>query len=189
MPQRVVVYDACILYSAPLRDLLMRLALTDLYQAKWTEDIHEEWIRNLLKNRPDLTRDHLEKIKDKMNKHIRDCLINGYHKLIKSIDLPDPDDRHVLAAAIYAKAHYIVTFNLSDFPEKKLKMHNVRAIHPDNFLLQIFDSAPNNLMQTIRETRINLKNPPKTVAEYLQILEKQSLNKTVALLKNYSDYL
>jgi hypothetical protein len=57
-----VVYDACVLYPAPLRDLLMRLALTDLYRAKWTEQIHEEWIRNLLENRQDIDRPMLERI-------------------------------------------------------------------------------------------------------------------------------
>ncbi|MFM7881545.1 MAG: PIN domain-containing protein, partial [Microcystis panniformis] len=49
------LFDACVLYAAPLRDFLMRLALTDLFRAKWTDEIHDEWIRNLLKNRPDLT--------------------------------------------------------------------------------------------------------------------------------------
>jgi hypothetical protein len=50
MSRFVVIYDSCVLYPAPLRDLLMRLALTDLYQAKWTKDIHKEWMRSLLKN-------------------------------------------------------------------------------------------------------------------------------------------
>ena len=62
MSDIVVIYDACVLYSAPLRDLFMRLALADLYQAKWTQDIHKEWMRSLLKNRPDLTKERLEKI-------------------------------------------------------------------------------------------------------------------------------
>jgi len=57
----IVLYDACVLYSAPLRDLLMHLALTDLFQAKWSARIHEEWIRNVLTNRPDLSRAQLER--------------------------------------------------------------------------------------------------------------------------------
>lgn len=52
-----VVYDACVLYPAPLRDFLMRLALTDLFRARWTDRIHEEWIQTLLASRPDLKRE------------------------------------------------------------------------------------------------------------------------------------
>lgn len=63
MAQFIVIYDSCVLYPAPLRDLLMRLALTDLYHAKWTQEIHKEWMRNLLKNRPDLTAERLESVR------------------------------------------------------------------------------------------------------------------------------
>lgn len=82
MSRFVVIYDSCVLYPAPLRDLLMRLALADLYQAKWTKDIHREWIQSLLKNRPDLTEERLESIRSKMDLHVRDCLVEGYEELI-----------------------------------------------------------------------------------------------------------
>jgi len=75
MSQLIVLYDACVLYSAPLRDLLIHLALSDLYQAKWTNEIHDEWVRNLLANRPDIKRSQLERTKDLMNKYVRDCLV------------------------------------------------------------------------------------------------------------------
>lgn len=104
MANFIVIYDACVLYPAPLRDLLMRLALTDLYQAKWTKDIHREWMRNLLKNRPDLTEERLEQTRLKMDLHVRDCLVEGYEELIEGLSLPDSKDRHVLAAAIRANA-------------------------------------------------------------------------------------
>lgn len=77
MSRFVVIYDSCVLYPASLRDLLMRLALTDLYQAKWTKDIHKEWMRSLLKNRPDLSEERLESIRSKMDLHVRDCLVEG----------------------------------------------------------------------------------------------------------------
>jgi len=99
MAQFIVIYDSCVLYPAPLRDLLMRLALTDLYQAKWTNHIHEEWMKSLLKKRPDLTHERLQKIREKMNLYVRDGLVEGYEELIESVSLPDPNDRHVLAAA------------------------------------------------------------------------------------------
>jgi predicted nucleic acid-binding protein len=116
MTNFTALYDSCVLYPAPLRDLLMWLALSDLFRARWSNDIHEEWIRNLLEDRPDLTRERLERTRDKMNSNIRDCLVTGYEPLIDGLTLPDPNDRHVLAAAIRASADVIVTFNLKDFP-------------------------------------------------------------------------
>ena len=185
----IVIYDACILYSAPLRDLFMRLALADLYQAKWTNDIHDEWIRNLLKNRPDITKAKLEKTKEKMNTHIHNCLVTRYKHRIKAIKLPDPNDRHVLAAAIQTKAHIILTLNTSDFPSRTLEKYAIKAQHPDHFLQHLLSFAPSLVIQTIQETRLSLKNPPKTPDEYLAILEQQSLPKTVHFLRQYKDLI
>jgi len=75
MANFTAIYDSCVLYPAPLRDLLMWLALSDLFRARWSNDIHEEWIRNLLEDRPDLTRERLERTRGKMNSHIRGCLV------------------------------------------------------------------------------------------------------------------
>lgn len=127
------LYDACVLYPAPLRDLLMRLALTDLFRARWTDQIHDEWIRNLLANRADLTAEQLERTRTLMNSHVRDCLVTGYEPLIEGLALPDPDDRHVLGAAIRACASVIVTFNLKDFPANVLEPLGVERQHPDAF--------------------------------------------------------
>lgn len=88
MANLIVVYDACVLYPAPLRDLFLRLALTDLYQAKWTKAIHEEWINSLLRKRPDLSRNQLEKIREKMDLHVRDALVDNYEELIEKVKLP-----------------------------------------------------------------------------------------------------
>ncbi|MCA3219062.1 MAG: PIN domain-containing protein, partial [Burkholderiales bacterium] len=104
-----VVYDACVLYPAPLRDLLMRLALADLYRARWTDAIHNEWIRALLARRPDLKREDLERTRELMNLHVRDSLVTGFEPLIPSVELPDADDRHVVAAAIHCGASLILT--------------------------------------------------------------------------------
>jgi hypothetical protein len=93
-----ILYDSCVLYPAPLRDLLMQLALTDLFRAKWTNMIHDEWIRSLLRNRPDLTQERLRRTRDLMNECVRDCIVEGFEPLIEALSLPDPDDRHVLAA-------------------------------------------------------------------------------------------
>ena len=102
------LYDACVLYPAPLRDLLVRLGGTGLFRARWTNEIHAEWIRNVLENRSDLSRERLERTQDLMNEHIFDSLITDYEDLIPSLELPDADDRHVVAAAIRGRADVIV---------------------------------------------------------------------------------
>jgi hypothetical protein len=79
------IYDACILYPAPLRDFLIWLALTDLFKARWTDEIHDEWIRNVLKKRSDLTLKQLTRTKELMNSHVRDCLVDGYQALISCL--------------------------------------------------------------------------------------------------------
>ena len=67
--------DACVLYPAPLRDFLMHLALLDLFRARWTEEIHTEWIRNVLRQRPDLKQEQLQRTRELMNLHVRDALV------------------------------------------------------------------------------------------------------------------
>ncbi len=135
----VALYDACVLYPAPLRDLLMRLALTGLFRARWTEQIHEEWMRNVLADRKDLRKEQLERTRDLMNRAVPDCLVTGYEDLIEQLTLPDPDDRHVLAAAIQGQAGVVVTTNLKHFPNKVLERHGLEAQRPDEFICGLFD--------------------------------------------------
>lgn len=116
------------LYPAPLRDLLLRLAVVDVFAARWTERIHNEWIRNVLKNRTDISPEQLERTRTLMNANVRDCLVSDYEKLESGLSLPDEDDRHVLAAAIQCGAQAIVTFNLKDFPSDELEKYGVEAI-------------------------------------------------------------
>jgi len=180
-----VIYDACVLYPAPLRDLLMRLALTDLYRARWTDMIHDEWIRNVLLQRPDLKREDLERTRSLMNANVRDSLVTGFAHLIPAIELPDADDRHVVAAAIHAGANLIVTFNLKDFPAEALKRYNLVAQHPDDFIFDLLDLYPARVCEAVANHRRSLKNPPKTADEYLDTLRKQGLTQTVGQLREW----
>ncbi len=182
-----VVYDACVLYPAPLRSLLMYLALTDLFRARWTDAIHEEWMRNVRKDYPDVTRAKADRVRELMNTHVRDCLVTGYEELIPSLTLPDPDDRHVLAAAIRAGADLIVTANLADFPAEALKPHGIEARHPDEFIGRLIDEAPAVVCGAARQQRQSLKNPPLTVEQYLASLERQGLARTVGALRQFAD--
>lgn len=189
MQKIVVVYDACVLYPAPLRDLLMYLAMTGLYQAKWTNQIHDEWIRNILANRTDLKRAQLERTKNLMNQHILDCLVEGYERLIPSLKLPDPDDRHVLAEAIHSSATIILTYNLRDFPTSSLSKYNIIAQHPDKFLTQLLSIQPDMVCAAVKKQRMNLKNPPLNIKQYLAILEKLLLPNFVKNLEHFVNLL
>ncbi|MGO8745525.1 MAG: putative toxin-antitoxin system toxin component, PIN family [Thermoguttaceae bacterium] len=183
------VYDANVLYPAPLRDLFIRLAQAGLVRARWTEAIHDEWVRNLLKDNPALSPDRLARTRALMNEAVRDCLVTGYEDLIESLFLPDPDDRHVLAAAIRADAEVIVTFNLKDFPAGTLASYNVEAMHPDDYLVSLFDAAPGPFCAAVKRQREGLRAPPKTADELLGILEGQGLPQTVARLRQFADLL
>lgn len=183
------VYDACVLYPAPLRDLLMRVAMTDLFRARWTDQIHEEWIRNVLKNRQDLSRSQLERTRELMNEHVRDSLVTGYEALIDCVELPDADDRHVVAAAIRAGASVIVTFNLKDFPDATLDPLGIEPQHPDEFLTHLLDLNPGRFCSAVKRQRAGLKNPPQTVDQLLATLEHQGLPETVSRLRDFHELL
>lgn len=139
---QVVVYDANVLYPSTLRDVLIRVGLARLVQPKWTEQILDEVFRNLRANRPDLDPERLDRTRRLMNEAIRDVTVTGYENLIDQLDLADPDDRHVLAAAIHADAQVIVTHNLRDFPSERLASRGVVAQHPDDFLTGLHRDNP-----------------------------------------------
>lgn len=181
-----VVFDACVLYPAPLRDLLMQLTLADLFRARWTDRIHEEWISSLLERRPELKRSDLERVKELMNRHARDSVVSGFEPLIDLVHgLPDTDDRHVVAAAYHCRADAIVTFNLRDFPASMLVAYGLEAIHPDDFIRSQFDLDLARVLEAVRLCRARLKNPPKSAKDYLDTLEAQSLPKSAGELRRY----
>ncbi|GLR64626.1 PIN domain-containing protein [Marinospirillum insulare] len=184
MTNYAVILDACVLYPAPIRSYLLYLAQTGLYRARWTEQIHDEWIRNLLSNNQQLDRAKIERTKQLMNKHNPDCLIEGYEPLIESISLPDLNDRHVLAAAIRGQAEAIITYNLKDFPAEALSCFGVSAIHPDEFLSDMFELNPSLAIQAAHRHRRGLKNPPLSADDYLDCLQKQKLPNFVSLLRD-----
>ena len=141
-------YDANVLYPSELRNFLMHLALTGLFRAKWSAAVHEEWISNLLKNRPDLTREKLERTRQLMDKATLDALVEGYEDLIPAMT-NHPKDRHVLAAAARAGVKVIVTYNLKDFPPSSLAPYSITAQGPSAFLKNLYNMAPSVVMQTL----------------------------------------
>ncbi|MDF2097169.1 PIN domain-containing protein [Aquibaculum arenosum] len=189
MRHTVAFLDASVLYPAPLRDLLLELAVSDLYRAKWSAAVHEEWIRALLRSRSDLTRDRLERTRDLMDAHTRDALVSGYEHLIETLVLPDPNDRHILAAAIKGKADIIVTANLKDFPADPLQAWGIVAHHPDLFLTQQFRRSQSAFLGALQTVRLRLRNPSKSAQEYLDTLRAQGLAATVDAIQPFSSLI
>ena len=184
----VVIYDACVLYPAPLRDFLIRLACTGLFAAKWTDDIHDEWIRNLAARRPEIA-ESLQRTRELMDRAVPDCLVEGYEPFVEALDLPDPDDRHVLAAAIRAGAQAIVTFNLRDFPQRCLAPFDLEALHPDVFAEQQLDLGESAVLSAAKEHRSALRNPEVGPDAYIDTLEKHGLVVTAQRLREFSEFI
>lgn len=185
MTSYTVILDACVLYPAPLRSYLMYLANTGLFRARWTDQIHDEWIRNLIKKNPDLNPASLDRTRQLMNANVPDCLVEGYEPLIAGLTLPDVDDRHVVAAALKGQAEAIITFNLRDFPPSELNPLGLSAIHPDEFLSDMFELNPSFCIKAAQQHRNSLKRPPMSASEFLECLQKQRLPNLVSKLKPF----
>ena len=183
------VLDANVLFPADLRNTLMHLTLARALEARWSHQIHEEWMRNVLKARPDLTRAALERTRRLMDENALDALVEGFEPLIPTLKLPDADDRHVLAAAIHAGAQFIVTWNTKDFPANALRPHGVSAVSPDQFLTDLFAVAQTSMLADLSAQRARLNNPPQTPAQFLDSLARQRLTRFVAALRPFQDQL
>ncbi|MBA5636675.1 PIN domain-containing protein [Duganella sp. LX20W] len=177
------VLDACVLYPAPLRDLLISLAEEGLFRARWTKRIQDEWIRNLIAKRKDIAPEAVAKTAALMADAIEDAIIENADHLIDSLVLPDPDDRHVLAAAIVGHADAIITFNLKDFPESSIVVHGIEVLHPDDFLVAQYDLDSIKFLSVVKGLRARLRNPKKSPEELIATFEQQGIPQTCKLLR------
>ena len=173
----VAVYDACVLYPFQLRNLLIQCAVDRLVEARWSDDIHDEWIRNLAARTSGLTADRLERTRDLMKSVLPEAHVQGHHRLIPDIHLPDPTDRHVVAAAITGGASIIVTWNIRDFPADELARHGLVRKDPDTFLTELLLAAPEATIASVASARRNLRRTMPTVEEFLEALERQGLTR------------
>lgn len=171
-----VVLDACVLYPVCVADALMSMAIAELFAAKWTRRIEDEWIRNLEKNRPELV-GKLDRRRNFMRNAIPDWEVQApaCDAVASGLKLPDEDDVHVLAAAIAGHADGIVTANIKDFPADILSVHGLCAIHPDDFLVAQFDLDPLTALKALKEMRGRSKNPPLTPEEFAAAFERNGL--------------
>ena len=174
--------DANVLYPARLRDLLIRLAIAGLYQARWSEQILDECFDNLLENRPDLTQEQLARTRQLMTTALPDASVADYEDQVDEFDLPDPDDRHVLAAAVTAGASLLVTDNLDDFPAERIP-EGLRVVPTDEFVLELASDDLDVVVDVVETQAAGLVNPPITASELLDGLEAVGLVQSVAVLR------
>jgi len=163
---------------------MIRLAQTRSFRARWTADIQREWVTALLRDRPELDEARLARTVALMNKAVADCLVTGYEHLIDQLSLPDPNDRHVLAAAILSGAQEIVTTNLKDFPQETLAAFRIVPRHPDDFVLDLADLEPAVVTTAAKLQRAALKDPPLSPPEFVNVLRRQGLPGVAAFLQN-----
>lgn len=181
--------DASVLYPALLRNILIRLAIDDLYRAFWSQRVQDEWTQAILRDRPHLPRAAIERTRHLMEQSIDDAMVTGYEPLVDTLTLPDADDRHVLAAAIHCGAQVIVTANLRDFPKATLALYDIEARHPNAFILGLLTESPDEVLGTMRRLRRGLSKPPMTAEELLAVMARQGLSESAGALGRFVDAL
>jgi predicted nucleic acid-binding protein len=179
-----VVYDACVLYPFHLRNLLIQCAVDRLVEARWTNEIHEEWIQALCAKLPDIPVEKLYAARDLMNAALPNASVTGYEHFKSAITLPDPDDRHVVAAAIAASASSIITWNLRDFPAADLKKHGLQRQTPDTLLTRLYNDAPDVVIAATANARCNLTRSKISAREFIDTLRRQKLTRFVAQIES-----
>ena len=171
----VAMFDACILYPFHLRNIVVQAAVDRLVEARWTDAIHEEWIRNLAANAQAIPMERLQITRQLMNDALPTAMVTGYEEYVPAVALPDPDDRHIVAAAIAAKASLILTWNLRYFPEIDLKKFGLQRMTPDEFLSGLFEKAPDLVIGSLASARRNLSKSQVSASDFIRILESQKL--------------
>ncbi|MEA5537349.1 PIN domain-containing protein [Crocosphaera sp. XPORK-15E] len=167
-----VILDSCVLYPMYLRDTLLCAAEAGLYQPHWTEEILKGAFRNLIKDER-ITHQKADSLEKLLNKAFPEAMIQITPKLIPCMDNHE-GDRHVLAAALIAKAQVIVTDNLKHFPASSLTQFRIEAQSADTFLTSLFDLSPETMVNVLR-TQVKGKTKPKlTVLDLLDLLKHQT---------------
>jgi predicted nucleic acid-binding protein len=185
----VAFLDANVLYPSTIRSVRMFLAAFGSFRAQWSEDIHREWTAALARDRPDLDAKRIARTRALMEAHLPNAMVTGYQRRIASLVLPDPNDRHVLAAALHCKAHLIVTTNLKHFPKVVLSSHGISAQHPDDFVCDLISADLDKAVQAFAADRARMVSPPHSVPEYIAGIETGGLKKSAALLLAVVDRL
>lgn len=178
----VVILDANVLYPFRVRDILLRFYHAGLFRGRWTEQILDEWTSNLLTAKPEL-QTSIDSQLAAIREAFPEAFVTGYELLIAGLQLPDMDDRHLLAAAIKCGAQHIVTENLSDFPAEVLEEFGIEAIDADEFLYRTFELYPAEAVEVLKVMRQAYKNPPYSASEFVMELTAKGLPKLASQLR------
>jgi predicted nucleic acid-binding protein len=180
--RQIAILDTNILYSAGTRDIFLQLATYERFVPKWSTDIRRELMNTYRNNRPDIAIEKLESMWSEMNHYFPDSMITGYEHLVVDLDLPDPHDRHILAAAIHGNCNVIVTQNIKDFPAARTDPLGIYVCSADDFLMMMFTSYPLEFIESIRAMLARLQSPSYSVAQYLQMRARDGLTQVAAEL-------
>jgi predicted nucleic acid-binding protein len=162
------VLDANVLYPFSLRDTLLRLAELELYTPLWSDRILDEMTRNLVEHR--LTDAQAASINQAMRAAFEEAEVDaGEIERLGPAMTNEAKDRHVLAAAVAADSELVVTFNLDDFPPEACEPVGVEAVHPDDFLLDLHDLAPEAVRAALEQQAADL-HPPWSLEQLLNAL-------------------
>lgn len=181
----VAVLDACVLYPFHLRNILVQAAVDRLVEARWTDAIHDEWIRNLMAATSTIPAGRLETTRRLMNQALPAATVEGYAAHIPVVNLPDPEDRHVVAAAIAAGASVILTWNLRHFPARELRRFGLHKETPDTFLSGLYDETPALLIGSLASARRNLSRTRVSAAAFIDVLANQRLVELAKRVKKH----
>lgn len=178
------ILDACVLYPVAITDALLSLAAAGLYAAKWTTKIEEEWMRALAARRPELA-GKLDARRDAMRDATPDWEVPeaAWSAVMQGLELPDENDRHVLAAAIAGHADGIVTANIRHFPENRLREFRLEAITPDDFIISQWDLDPAAAIDAFGRMRARRRSPEMGPAEFADALKAGGLPLTARRLR------
>ncbi len=172
MPRYTALLDACVLVPITLADTLLRLAERELFRPLWSDRILGEAADAIVEIHPDLAPDVVAKRFAAMNDTFEDACVEGWEVLEATLSLPDPDDRHVVAAAMRGRADAIVTANVRDFPDEALAPLGLAVVEPDDFLLDQLDLAPRIVLDALREQAVHTRQPPLTPIDLLARLAR-----------------
>lgn len=171
------VLDANVFYSMWVTDPLLSFADADLYEPVWSDRIMDEVRRHLPTIWSRATREGVDRYLSTLSRVFPNASVAGWKPLENAVELPDPDDRHVVAAAVKAHADVIVTSNLKDFPAKRLERFGLRAMSPDDFLTLLFDDDPDEAMKSMQSLVDSKRHPPCTMEEEIEHLRMLGLTK------------
>jgi hypothetical protein len=176
--------DANVMYGQTPRNLLMYLGLVEAVYLHWTETILDECFDNLVANRPDIDPAKLARTRALMLSHQPRAMVEGYEHLIEGLELPDPKDRHVLAAAIHADVELIVTHNVKDFPPPVLDAHGIARVKPDGMVNLLLDLAPGRVIQAVTNLQRSKRRPPRSMEETLELLDRRGFPTSTSRLRH-----